>query len=104
MPRRFHIAAMTTSHPLPVTLEELKCLSGLLQVFEAVVAWVKKDAETRGSMMSELMRKVRLPLLTPEYLADHVGQEELVKNSLQCRYKCFWMILVSGIFIFTNVW
>ena len=36
--------------------------------------------------MADLMVKVRLPLMTPQFLADRVAQEELVKTSLRCRY------------------
>ena len=56
-----------------------------MQVFEAAVRWVKKDFELREECMAELMVKVRLPLMTPQYLADKVAQEDLVKTSLKCR-------------------
>ncbi|XP_064644346.1 kelch-like protein 18 [Lineus longissimus] len=55
------------------------------QVFEAVVAWIKKDLHCRRQDMPELLTKVRLPLLTPQFLSDRVATEELVKNSLKCR-------------------
>lgn len=58
------------------------CLS---KVFEAVIAWVKKDLVERSVFIEELLRNVRLPLLAPQFLADHVAQEEIVKNSLRCR-------------------
>ena len=51
-----------------------------------VVLWVKKDLDIREEYMADLMVKVRLPLMTPQYLADRVAQEELIKTSLKCRY------------------
>ncbi|XP_041372118.1 kelch-like protein 18 [Gigantopelta aegis] len=55
------------------------------QVFEAVMAWVKHVMNKRKEHLPELMVRVRLPLLTPQYLSDKVATEELVKSSLQCR-------------------
>ena len=55
-------------------------------MFEAVVEWVRKDLESREELMADLTVKVRLPLMTPQFLADRVAQEELVKTSLRCRY------------------
>ena len=56
------------------------------KVFEAVISWIKKDTEERSKALPELMVKVRLPLLTPQYLSDRVATEELIKNSLKCRF------------------
>ncbi len=47
--------------------------------------WVRHDVAARGADLAELLARVRLPLLTPQYLADRVGQEELIKTSLRCR-------------------
>lgn len=57
----------------------------LFKVFEAAIAWVKKELVERSVFIEELLRNVRLPLLAPQFLADHVAQEEIVKNSLRCR-------------------
>ncbi|GFR94208.1 kelch-like protein 18 [Elysia marginata] len=62
---------------LDVTSEE--------QVFEAVLRWIKHDPLVRVPNLPELMVKVRLPLLTPQYLSDNVATEDIIKNSLQCR-------------------
>ena len=32
-----------------------------------------------------LLQKVRLPLLTPQFFADRVATEELIRSSHQCR-------------------
>ncbi|XP_005111397.1 kelch-like protein 18 [Aplysia californica] len=55
------------------------------QVFEAALSWIKHDIDQRVSALPELMVKVRLPLLTPQYLSDKVATEDLIKSSLQCR-------------------
>ncbi|GAB1603448.1 kelch-like protein 18 [Argonauta hians] len=54
-------------------------------VFEAVIAWVKRNPVLRKEALPELMVKVRLPLLTPQYLSDYVAPEELIKSSIPCR-------------------
>ena len=55
------------------------------QVFEAVLSWVKAEVEARTEQLADLLVKVRLPLMTPQYLADRVGSEDLIKTSLRCR-------------------
>ncbi|GIY18656.1 kelch-like protein 18 [Caerostris darwini] len=55
------------------------------QVFEAVIAWVKFDIDNRSVFLPELLTQVRMPLLTPQYLTDHVATEELIRTSHQCR-------------------
>ncbi|XP_042899946.1 kelch-like protein 18 isoform X2 [Parasteatoda tepidariorum] len=54
------------------------------QVFESVMAWVKNDL-ARMKHLPELLTQVRMPLLTPQYLTDHVATEELIRTSHQCR-------------------
>lgn len=54
------------------------------QVFEAVMLWVKAQPQ-RKDHLPELLTRVRMPLLTPQYLTDHVATEELVRSSHQCR-------------------
>nr|CAD7196547.1 unnamed protein product [Timema douglasi] len=55
------------------------------QVFEAVMRWVHKNSESRKKDLPQLLGHVRLPLLTPHYLADRVAAEELIKSSHECR-------------------
>ncbi|XP_002734469.1 kelch-like protein 18 [Saccoglossus kowalevskii] len=55
------------------------------QVFEALVAWVKRDIANRQQYMPELLAKVRLPLIRPQILTDRISTEELVKTCHQCR-------------------
>ncbi|XP_071455717.1 kelch-like protein 18 [Hetaerina americana] len=55
------------------------------QVFEAVMSWVQRDPETRSSALPSLLVHVRLPLLSPRYLADNVAKQELIHRSHECR-------------------
>lgn len=69
---------LISSNELYVKSEEL--------VFEAVSRWVSHDTPNRAVNLPELLSRVRLHLLTPEYLSDHVSKHQLVRNSLPCRY------------------
>lgn len=53
-------------------------------IFEACMKWIKFD-ESRSSMLPQVLAKVRLPLLTPQFLADRVATEDLIRTSHQCR-------------------
>lgn len=53
-------------------------------IFEACMRWVKYDS-SRTDKLPQVLSKVRLPLLTPQYLADRVATEELIRRSHQCR-------------------
>ncbi|KAJ4448640.1 hypothetical protein ANN_00030 [Periplaneta americana] len=55
------------------------------QVFEAVMRWVKKEPDMRRKDLPRLLATVRMPLLTPHYLADRVAVEELIRTSHECR-------------------
>jgi len=54
-------------------------------VFIAVLKWIKQDVPRRGTKMPQLLTKVRLPLLTPHFLADKVAAEELIRSCHRCR-------------------
>ncbi|XP_055379108.1 kelch-like protein 18 [Condylostylus longicornis] len=54
-------------------------------IFEAAMRWVKFDEEKRAPMLPQVLSKVRLPLLSPQYLADRVATEDLIRTSHQCR-------------------
>lgn len=55
------------------------------QVFEAVMKWIQKDVEDRKVFLPNLLKNVRLALLSPQYLCDKVCNDELIRNSLTCR-------------------
>uniref|UniRef100_U5EHJ6 Kelch-like protein diablo n=1 Tax=Corethrella appendiculata TaxID=1370023 RepID=U5EHJ6_9DIPT len=54
-------------------------------IFEACMKWVKFDQETRSDYLPQVLAKIRLPLLSPQFLADRVATEELIRTSLKCR-------------------
>ncbi|KAI9579963.1 kelch-like protein 18 [Glossina fuscipes] len=54
-------------------------------IFEACMKWVKNGEEKRASMFPQVLAQVRLPLLSPQFLADRVAREELIRSSHQCR-------------------
>lgn len=54
-------------------------------IFEAAMKWVKHDMESRSQYLPQVLAKVRLPLLTPQFLADRVATEDLIRTSHQCR-------------------
>lgn len=56
----------------------------VLKVFEATMRWVKQE-ESRQESFPQLLAAVRLPLLSPHYLADRVATEELIRSSHECR-------------------
>lgn len=54
------------------------------QVFDACMKWIKfKDS--RAELLPHVLAKIRLPLLTPQFLADRVATEDLIRTSHQCR-------------------
>uniref|UniRef100_A0A915KP29 BTB domain-containing protein n=1 Tax=Romanomermis culicivorax TaxID=13658 RepID=A0A915KP29_ROMCU len=72
--------AMFTSDMVESNQKEIS-----MQVFEALIFWVRKDEENRRRNIARLLTCVRLPLLKPQYITDHVASEELIKNSIECR-------------------
>lgn len=55
------------------------------QVFEAALAWIRYDREQREPFLPELLAKIRLPLCRPQFLADRVQQDDLVRCCHKCR-------------------
>lgn len=53
-------------------------------IFEACMRWIKWD-DNRTSLLPQVLSKVRLPLLTPQFLADRVAIEDSIRSSHQCR-------------------
>ena len=54
-------------------------------MFNAVLSWVKVDRDKRAEHLPYLLAKVRLPLLTPQFLSDTVASDELIRASHKCR-------------------
>ncbi|XP_071496288.1 kelch-like protein 18 [Diadema antillarum] len=67
-----------------LNMDELN-VTGEEQVFDALIGWVRHDEENREEFMPELLGLVRLPLIRPQILTDHISAIELVKNCHKCR-------------------
>lgn len=55
------------------------------EVYEAVLAWVKHDVDSRQTLLSRLLARVRLAQLPPSYIATKVEREAVVRRDLDCR-------------------
>ncbi|XP_025192493.1 kelch-like protein 2 [Melanaphis sacchari] len=54
------------------------------KVFKSVLNWVKHELDCRKDFLPNLMKHVRLPLVSKQYLLEKVVNEPLLKNSLEC--------------------
>ncbi|KAI1280487.1 Kelch-like protein 18 [Halotydeus destructor] len=67
-----------------ISKDELN-MSGEDKVFEAIIRWAKKEPTVREQYIADLLAQVRLPLLSPQYLADYVAKENIIKTCHRCR-------------------
>ncbi|EDO31299.1 predicted protein, partial [Nematostella vectensis] len=54
------------------------------RVYEAVMAWIKYDQDLRQEYAPEVLKYVRLPLLSAEFLMDRVATEDIIRNNRLC--------------------
>uniref|UniRef100_A0A8U8BND6 Uncharacterized protein n=1 Tax=Geospiza parvula TaxID=87175 RepID=A0A8U8BND6_GEOPR len=54
------------------------------EVYRAVLSWVKHDVDSRRQHVPRLMKCVRLPLLSRDFLMSHVDTELLVRHHFGC--------------------
>lgn len=54
-------------------------------MYECVIGWIQFDAAERKAYLSKLLEKVRLPLLSQEYLMTRVEREPLLREDLLCK-------------------
>ena len=59
--------------------------SSEIDVFRAVMRWVRHDAERRKTGLATLLARVRLPQLPVDYLIRVVEIEPLIRANLECR-------------------
>ncbi|XP_026466125.1 kelch-like protein 18 [Ctenocephalides felis] len=60
-------------------------ISSESEVFEALMGWIGHNPDERQQYLPELLAHIRLPLLPPQYLADRVATEEMIRTSHKCR-------------------
>lgn len=49
------------------------------------MGWIGHNPDERQQYLPELLAHIRLPLLPPQYLADRVATEEMIRTSHKCR-------------------
>ncbi|XP_078621936.1 kelch-like protein 26 [Branchiostoma floridae x Branchiostoma japonicum] len=59
------------------------CTCSEIEVFEAVVKWLEYDS-SRQKHMSELMSRVRFPLMSPAELVDRVQTVDFMQTDVSC--------------------
>ncbi|KAG8193341.1 hypothetical protein JTE90_022971 [Oedothorax gibbosus] len=55
------------------------------EAFESLMTWINYDLTNRERELPFLLEVIRLPLISPQYLADHVELDPLVKKNFVCR-------------------
>ena len=65
------------------------------QVLEALMAWITHDIEGRKSHIPQLMSRIRLHLISPEFLVNFVMEEELMRTSLDYRYNTYTITVLN---------
>jgi kelch-like protein 17 (actinfilin) len=56
-----------------------------LYLTQACIAWIKHELPERKAHVYKLLRHVRLPLISREFLMSRVDTEPLVRESAECR-------------------
>ena len=59
-------------------------VSSEIEVFEAVVSWIQYDEKSRKKFMCDLLKVVRLPLLSPEVLEHVIKKNPFCYNCPKC--------------------
>ncbi|VDM96613.1 unnamed protein product [Thelazia callipaeda] len=54
------------------------------QIFDAVMRWIQYDIE-RKQYLPRVLSCVRMPLLKPQFIVDHVASHPFIRESLECR-------------------
>lgn len=55
------------------------------KVYTSVINWVKHEPSERKKFVARLMKHVRLPLISREFLMTHVDSETLVRENTECK-------------------
>ncbi|OWF36475.1 kelch-like protein 5 isoform X1 [Mizuhopecten yessoensis] len=55
-------------------------------IFQALNMWAKHDMASRKKVLSKLLSHIRLPLMSPQFIADHVETNALFREDKECQY------------------
>jgi kelch-like protein 1/4/5 len=69
---------LLSSDDLNVSSEEL--------IYQSLVDWINFDLVNRKTEASRLLACVRLPLLRPQYIADHIENQPVLKDDPECKH------------------
>ncbi|KAK3578052.1 hypothetical protein CHS0354_039611 [Potamilus streckersoni] len=71
------ICKLLASDDLNVQNEEI--------IYQALLMWAKHDLQNRKKYIPKLFSHIRLPLLSPQFIADHVETNLLFKDNKECQ-------------------
>lgn len=54
-------------------------------IFQALIMWAKHDLLNRKKYLSKLLAHIKLPLMSPQYIADHVETNPLFREEKECQ-------------------
>ena len=55
------------------------------QCYEALITWLKHDLDKRKEYLTDLLKLIRLPLISVEYLYENIRNETLIRENLSAR-------------------
>ena len=55
------------------------------EVYEAVMSWVKHDLNNRVKQLPNIIRFVRMPLISKHYLLNRIDVDNLIRSNMDCR-------------------
>ncbi|XP_053398583.1 kelch-like protein 5 isoform X3 [Mercenaria mercenaria] len=71
------VAKLLASDDLNIQSEEI--------IYSALVMWINHDINNRKKYLAKLMSHIRLPLMSPQFIADHVETNPLFKDNKDCQ-------------------
>ena len=72
------LVKLLSSDDLNVASEEL--------VFQSLISWINFDLQNRKTSCAKLLACVRLPLLPPQYIADNIENQPVLKDDPECHH------------------
>ena len=61
------------------------CVNSEEKVFEAIISWIDFSINERKHYLPDLMKQIRFPQISAEYLLETVCSNPIIQNSLKCR-------------------